>query len=136
MDTYEISDANEPPRRKRTNAMVWNVLTIFVLVIILCVISVLYLIFIFPNSSINPFPPPTLYPSMAAPTFTVTPRITLVPSWTPTREIPQATNVPGPTHTPLITNAPTANIAVEEPTATLAPGGFTFVAQQGSPSAS
>lgn len=134
MDTYEIMDAKEPRRRKRSSAMVWNILTILVLVTIMCVISVFFLIFVDPNSNLNPFPPPTLYPSMAAPTITVTPRFTLVPSWTPTNVITQETFTPVATRTPLVTDTQSASAPALESIVTTPPGSFTFVVQPGSPS--
>jgi len=115
--------------------MVWNILTILMLVAILCVISVFFLIFVDPNSDLNPFPPPTLFPSMAVPTITVTPRFTLVPSWTPTNALEQITNTPGPTHTPLFTTVPLFGEGDFETTSTPPPGGYAFSLQQGSPAA-
>jgi hypothetical protein len=102
MDSYEISEVKGPQRRKKTVGRVWNVLTVLVLVTLLCVVSVFILIFINPNSSLNPFPPSTMNPALATATATVTPRFTLVPSWTPTNAITQpsdpstATSIPVP----------------------------------------
>ena len=136
MDTYDISDAQEPPRTRRSPGMVWNVLTILVLVVALCVGAVFLLIFINPESSLNPFPPPTLVPMPELPTATVTPRFTLQPSWTPTNTLPPVTNTPAPTHTPFITDTPFGLAGTNTPApATLTPGGFSFVLQQGSPAA-
>ena len=47
MDYYEISEANQPPHKKRSSGMLWNILTILVLVTILCVVSVFFLILLF-----------------------------------------------------------------------------------------
>ena len=135
MDAYEISDAQEPPRRKKSSALLWNVLTILVLVTILCVVSVFLFIFVNPYSGINPFPPPTFYPSMIPPTTTVTPRITLIPSWTPTNVMAQSTDTPEASNIPVITNTAPASTSATEAINTTPPGGFSFVLQQGSPSA-
>lgn len=135
MDTYEISDLNEPPRRKTPSALVWNVLTIVVLVTILCVMSVFLLIFVNPYSGINPFPPPTLYPSMIPPTMTVTPRFTLIPSWTPTRIMATSTSTPEATNIPESTAVAPAGTSTVEVISSTPEGGFSFVPRQGSPSA-
>jgi hypothetical protein len=135
MDSYEFSDAPQPPPRRKTSTLLWNVLTILVLVTILCVVSIFFLIFVDPNSNLNPFPPPTLFPSMAPPTFTVTPRFTLIPSWTPTNINPLVVNNSQATETPITTSIPTKIPTSAEQTATSHPGGFAFVVQQGSPSA-
>lgn len=135
MDNFELSNPEGPPKRKMLPARVWNLLTILVLAVILCVISVFLLIFINPNSTLNPFPPPTLYPSIPPPTYTVTPRYTLVPSWTPTQAVTQATPVPRATHTPLVSNTPELSPTVIGQSSLNAQAGYAFEAQAGSPSA-
>ncbi len=60
MDTYELSDTQESDRRKKSPSLIWNVLTILVLVTMVCIVSVFFLIYVNPYSGINPFPPPTL----------------------------------------------------------------------------
>lgn len=132
MDGFEIGNSPEPRRSRRPSTRVWNILTAVVLVMILCAVSVFYLIFTNPNSFLNPFPPPTLLPSPTFPTATMTLRFTLVPSWTPTSTPVLATDTPVPTHTPLVTNTPEIGA---EPGATPAPGVFAFELQPGSPSA-
>ena len=79
MDVLEISALNGPPQKKKSHARVWNIFTILILVALLCVLSYFALIFLNPNSSLNPFPPPTLNPALYTLTPTVTPRFTLVP---------------------------------------------------------
>src|SRR4030066_1569242 len=135
MDNFEFPEPLSHRRRKKTSALVWDVLTILVLVTILCVVSVYFLIYVDPNSNINPFRPPTLYPSLAAPTLTVTPRFTLVPSWTPTNINPLAANNPQATQTPIAPTEAMVTPLVVEATATQPPGGFAFEVQDGSPSA-
>jgi len=133
MDSFELDDL-EPERRKKTSALVWNVLTILVLVIILCVISASLLIFLNPYAGINPFPPPTLYPSVPPPTITVTPRITLIPSWTPTNAM-QATQTPQAANIPMMTDTPAASGTTMDVVISTPPGGYSFVPREGSPSA-
>jgi hypothetical protein len=134
MDTFEFSKVKEPPKRKRRPGSVWNVLTILLLVSLACVVSLFSIIYTDPTSILNPFPPPTLNPALATATITVTPRFTLVPSWTPTNAQPLVTDTPEPSYTPMITNSP-----IESPTPAAAVAGsadqYAFVLQQGSPSA-
>jgi hypothetical protein len=110
-------------------------LTVLALIILLCVVTVFFLIYIDPNSNLNPFPPATSNPAFATATVTVIPRFTLVPSWTPTTVIIQATETPIP---PQVSNVTTSEI--ENPTAAApiiegAKYEYAFVLQQGSPSA-
>lgn len=135
MDSYEFSEAKEPPYRKRPTSIVWNVLTILVLISMVCIVSVFFLIYVDPNSNLNPFPPPTLYPSIAPATITVTPRFTLVPSWTPTNVLIQVTDTPGPIHTPIVTTSILENPTAVAPDVAGTTDEFAFVLQQGSPSA-
>jgi heme/copper-type cytochrome/quinol oxidase subunit 2 len=134
MDLYDFSEVKEPPRKKRASGIFWNILTIFVLVVMFCFAAVFLIIYINPNSNLNPFPPPTNDPALASATATIVPRNTLVPSWTPTQEIVLATNTPGPTHTPLFTSNVAENPIEVEATVTPNPDDYAFVAQEGSPS--
>jgi hypothetical protein len=137
MDSFDISEVKGPPSRKITSNMVWNILTILSLVSICCVVSAVTIIFINPNSNLNPFPPPTMNPALWTPTPTVTLRFKLIPSWTPTSTVIPATE----TSTPVPTNTPEAtNSMVEIPTATETAGNTTadiyaFELQDGSPAA-
>jgi hypothetical protein len=135
MDNFEYLEPPSPKRKRKSSSLVWNVLTILVLVTTLCVASVFFLIYVDPHSNINPFPPPTLFPSPAAPTITVTPRFTLVPSWTPTNTNPLVVSYPEATEIPVETKEPTPSPLPAEPTVTSPPGGYAFVVKDGSPSA-
>ncbi len=97
-----IEEGDDSP--DRTN-LVWNILTVVVVVIALCVGVVFLTIFINPNAGINPFPPPTFPAAMELDTLTPTPKQVLPPTWTMT---------PTETLIPTITDTP-------EPTVTLAP---------------
>jgi len=137
MDTYDISEIKEPPSRKNTGNMVWNILTILSLVSICCVVSAVTIIFVNPNSSLNPFPPPTVNPASWTPTPTVTLRFTIVPSWTPTSSPMPPTETP--TLVPTYTPEPTAGMVVV-PSSTQEPsnkpaGLYAFELQEGSPAA-
>jgi len=135
MDDYEISEVKGPHGKKRSKGRLWNILTILVLVMTLVIAAVFFMIYLNPNSILNPFPPPTYNPKNATPTPTVVPRNTLVPSWTPTIIVPSATDTPAPTHAPLALST-----VVEKPTnipqAVVADANeYAFVLQQGSPAA-
>lgn len=135
MDSYEISEVSRSGQRKFRSDRVWNILTILVLLAMVCVGSFFVLIFINPKSSLNPFPPPMFNPADALGTATVTPRFTLIPSWTPTNDFMQNTVTPSPSSTAMITQS-----VIESPasiTATVPGSGdnFAFVLQPGSPSA-
>jgi heme/copper-type cytochrome/quinol oxidase subunit 2 len=135
MDLYDFSEVKEPPHKIRPSGIFWNILTILVLVVMFCIAAFFVIIYLNPNSALNPFPPPTNNPALAPATSTIVPRITLVSSWTPTQEIIQAANTPEPTFTQLMTSTvledPTEIIPPETPN----PDGYAFAAQEGSPSA-
>ncbi len=134
MDGYEFSEAKEPPRRKRSSGLVWNILTILVLIILFCVVSVFFLIYIDPNINLNPFPPATSNPAFATATATVIPRFTLVPSWTPTTVINQATNTPEPPQVSIVTTSVIEYLTAAEPVIEGTKYESAFALQQGSPS--
>lgn len=135
MDSFEISDVKGPRRRNKNSVKIWNILTLIVLAMLLCFVSFFVLIFLDPYSSLNPFPPPTKNPADFTPTATVTPKFTLVPSWTPTSVLLPATGTPIPSNTPMVTisiaNSPTSPPPVVAGIA----NSFAFEPQQGSPSA-
>ena len=86
---------------------IWNILTIVVLVFTACIVGYFAMIFLNPNSALNPMQPgggglfvpalPTQTPApiKLEPTWTASP----LPDWTPT-------NTPHPTFTPLSTDTP------------------------------
>ena len=135
MDNFDLPHANKSDPRKKSPARVWNILTIVILVTILCVVVVFSIIFTNPNSIINPFPPPTRFPTAVLPTFTVTPRMTMVPSWTPTLIGMQGTGSPDANQIPTITSTPSEIPPTTTPGITVTPSGYAFELQQGSPSA-
>jgi len=117
MDNFELK-----PERKKFNwkALVWNFLTLVVMLGI-CYLAYIFLtIFINPNSPINPFPPaplPTLYLyESATPTITIIPREA---TWTSTMTIqPSPSRTKAPTWT-LIPQMITPSITATEPTSTI-----------------
>lgn len=132
MDTFDVADAQQAPTSRRNTEMVWNVLTIVVLVITLCLAAIVAMLLIDPHSGLNPFPPPTeiIIPSTLTPTST--PRVVFQPSWTPTlTEVPPTKTI-RPTNTPFMTETPFGMSSVT-PTITFTPAPFNFAIQQGSP---
>jgi hypothetical protein len=82
---------------------IWDILSILVLVCALIMAIVILTIFANPNSSVNPFPPPTSVPTIFIPTPTPT-EVRFPPTWTPVPVIQSTirpTSTPFPTKTPL-----------------------------------
>ena len=132
MDTFDVADAQQAPSSRRSSALVWNVLTGIVLLVTFCLAGIFLMLLVNPNSSLNPFPPPTeiVIPPTVTPTNTL--RVVFQPSWTPTETPVQPTKTPRPTKTPFMTETPYGMPSVTTaPTNTPAP--FNFAIQQGSP---
>lgn len=128
MDTFDVADAQDARTRKKSSGLIWNILTVLVLLTTLCLASVIIMIIFNPNSSLNPFPPPTVPVPPVLPTATSTSRVLLQPSWTPTPEEVLPTKTPRPTNTPFITETPFGMPSVT-PTKTLKPGSYNFAGQ-------
>lgn len=71
---------------------IWDMLSTLFLIATVIVIIVVGIIFFDPDSSINPFPVPTLPPTITVSLATPT-QYKLPPTWTPT---PQITATPNP----------------------------------------
>lgn len=135
-DIFDYVEEEEEQQSPANTDMVWNILTIVVLVMTLCVGIVFLTVFINPNVGLNPFPPPTMPQAMAFDTPTPTPKQILPPTWTAT------TTAVSPTETPSPTLAPTGTI-VAGVTATTAPEGggeqpqdeMAYVLDEGNPQA-
>lgn len=88
----------------KLNIKIWDVLAILVLIATVVVVIVVMTIFNDPTSSLNPFPPATLIPTIDIPTPTPT-SVRLPATWTPTVWItptPHSTSTPFPTITPVV----------------------------------
>ncbi|GAB4397353.1 MAG: hypothetical protein OHK0052_19540 [Anaerolineales bacterium] len=122
------------PRNNPTTDLLWNLLTILALLSTCALTLIFGAIYINPNSSFNPLPPPTLPAILQLPTATETPVNVLPPTWTPApTNTPQPTFTPPPTSTP----QPTATVLIlptltDTPTPTETPRP-NFLAQAGSP---
>ena len=132
MDGYEFSEVKGPHSRKNPVEHLWNVLTIFVLIATLCIGTAFVLIYLHPNSVLNPFPPPTLRILPTA-TRTVIPSATLVPTWTATSSIIPPSVTPAPTTASLTTPTVMDTSTVAAPTSSGVSNNYAFVVQKGSP---
>lgn len=128
MDPFDYRDEAVRPT-PNTSAMVWNILTIIVILMALCLAAIFILVFINPQVSFNPFPPPTLPVLASFPTATPTPLIQLPPTWTPTAS-PEPTITSTPSPSPTVTLEP----ALATPNRTITPGeGMPFVLHENNP---
>lgn len=122
MDTYDYADLPPTPSRPRLGAL--DLLSIAVLLLTLCLGGYFLLIFINPQSPLNPLPPPTQIQPLSFPT----PTLGLPPTWTPTYTLePTATRTLAPTWTPMPTT-PLATLPSPTPRVTVtrtAAGGAT-----------
>jgi hypothetical protein len=99
------------PRKPRSNAALFDAITVIFLILSVTVLAGVVLIINDPNIPLNPFPPPTVLPQVQLPTLT--------PSSTPTAT-PTATNTPTVTYTPTETPLPTGTPPpTETPTPTI-----------------
>lgn len=75
----------------------WNLLTVVMLLMTMCVCFFIFTIFQNPQSGLNPLAPPTMVPPPATATWTP---IGSAPTWTPTVTVPPTeTSTPRPTYT-------------------------------------
>jgi hypothetical protein len=133
MDAFDYADAQKAPSRS-TSALVWNILTVLVLLSAICIGIVLLMIFTNPNSALNPLRPIPIDTLIVLPTATNTPR-QLPPTWTPTlTPIPAPTNTPWPTNT-LVPTSTTFGAPTDIPSPTNPPGAMSFELNQGDPQA-
>jgi hypothetical protein len=133
MDAFDYADAQKAPSRS-ISALVWNILTVLVLLSAVCIGAVFLMIFTNPNSALNPMKPIPMDTQIILPTSTSTPR-QLPPTWTPTPTLmPAPTNTPRPTIT-LVPTSTTFGAATDTPGPTSPPGPMSFELQPGDPQA-
>ena len=117
------------PEKKRSSGCLLNVLSGIFVAGTVIVVLLFAIIFINPQSSLNPLPPPTLPALVLTNTPTPTPKGVLPATWTP---VPSPTVSPSDTPIPSNTLKPTAE-ETPIPTANLE-SGTSFSIQGGSPS--
>lgn len=103
--------------KRRSSGSLWNLLTALVLVATAAVIALFAVIYLFPNSFLNPFPPVNVPQALVLPTSTPTSILVLGPTWTP-RATQLPTDTPQPTASAIPSMTPTLLVL---PSATLTP---------------
>jgi hypothetical protein len=99
MDNFDLKP--EPKVKKKQNPILLDILSVIILLAACYLAYIFMTIFINPNSSLNPVPPPSLPTLYQTPTFTTT-LIPQPPTWTPTLTIqPSPTRTKAPTWTPI-----------------------------------
>jgi hypothetical protein len=117
---------------KRIFNLILNFLTVIILLSTCCLVGFLATIFVDPNLSLNPFPPPAMPTAAEMPTLTPTALNVLPSTWTP---IPTETPLPTyspPTDTPFPTETPVITPTVT-PTGTVSTSVVPFELSNGSP---
>jgi len=141
MDPFDYSDEALQPSRDSA-ALIWNILTVIVLLMTVCICFGVVTLLVNPQISYNPYPPPTMPAPFLTPTVTPTPKSVLPPTWTPTVTLqatllPSPTNTPAPTDTPQVIESPTPPIILppntEVPTQTPGEGQPTATPIEGMP---
>lgn len=105
MSEFKDIDFDKPASKPAPSLQMWDILSVAALLTAACIGLYYLLVFINPNTPLNPFSPQQAQ-SRLAPTFTITP-IVMPPTWTPsaTPHIPP-TDTPLPTFTPIYTPTP------------------------------
>ena len=130
---YIEEDKDEAPKHVDRSGIVWNILTVLVLLTALCMGFVFITIFVNPHIGYNPFPPVAMpvRAELAPPTPTL--RSVLPPTWTPAPTIvPTNTSIPeepGVADTPV----PTVGDNGEETENDEPVGGMPVVLHDGNP---
>jgi hypothetical protein len=109
---FDYDDA-QTSQGSNTSDLVWNILTVVVLLAAVAIALIFLILFVNPQSALNPLPPPTLPTLIQEETLTPTPRNILPPTWTPTTTItptftqpPTITSTQAPSLTPTFTFTP------------------------------
>jgi type VI secretion system secreted protein VgrG len=111
-----MEDVYEPRRRFSPGALILNLLTLIVLLAAIGAGLVLGAVFLNPYLPFNPYPPPTLPPTLGYPTATNTPARFLPATWTATiTPTSPATETLTPTITPTETLTPTLGTPDQTP---------------------
>jgi hypothetical protein len=131
-DVFDYIDEQDATRGSDRSGLIWNLLTILVLLTTFVIAGLFITFFINPNIGINPFPPPTMPVRNELPTPTPTPKSVLPPTWTP-EFVPIATqtDLPQPTFTPQPTDDNQGD--ADEDDDQIIVGDMPVVLQEGSP---
>jgi hypothetical protein len=121
--------ASRRSRRSGFFDLIFNMLTVLVVLMTIAVGAIYVMVFVNPQVSFNPYPPPTQVPMLGTPTPTNTPAQALGPTWTQT-----VTISPTPTITLTETPQPPAGVTPEGSiTAGPSPTNSPFTVQVGNP---
>lgn len=120
METEPFTPKNDPPNRN----MLWNTLSIIMLAAMVFVGIIFLVIFVNPNSPLNPFPPVSLPAAITLPTETPA-RPTFPATWTATAALVTATVAPPATEIPVVSATPVESVSIT-PTATRKTGTSTY----------
>lgn len=121
--------ASRSSRRSGVADLIFNLLTVLIVLMTIAVGSVFLMVFLNPQVSFNPYPPPTHVPMLGTPTATNTPAQALPSTWTPT-----VTISPTPTITLTETPQPAVGVTPEgSPTPGPSPTNSPFSVQVGNP---
>jgi hypothetical protein len=116
----ESQASQEASKPRDTRRILWNSLTIGILLLTLCCCCYYLIIFVSPNILLNPFPPNTPVPPLELPTATWTP-LSLPPTGTPNATPPPVEQPTlRPTFTPIFTSTP-LKLYTDTPTETGTP---------------
>jgi hypothetical protein len=105
MSKYDENSRKPAPKKQTSSLEIWDVLSVAMLLLTLCLVLYFAAIFISPTASYNPLKPKPRIDPLAPPTPTITP-IQLEPTWTPTATpettatatlLPTLTMIPSPT---------------------------------------
>ena len=109
-DAFDYIEDDDQVRSPDRSEIVWNILTALALMAALVIGIILLMVFINPQTSINPYPPPTMPVRAALDTPIPTPKSVLPATWTP-----EATLIPTNTPIPEVNEppAPTQDEQVE-----------------------
>lgn len=102
-DREELAKRQKRRAKQRISDIIWNSLTGLVLIATAAMLGVILLVFANPQSSINPYPPPTLPALVVLSTSTATP-VRLPATWTPA---PKPTETPRPSITATVESTAT-----------------------------
>lgn len=131
------NNSNDSKSGRSSSALLWNLLTILILLGVACIACASLMIFSNPYLGLNPFPPPTEIPPEVATALaggTPTSTAAFPPTWTPTNS-PEPTATFTPMPTPTIADTPTPIIFTPTPTITVSQSatGYPFSVREGSP---